>query len=154
MKRFRFGLAPLLRVKQQRERIAEARVAEARQVVDRCRAHLEKLHVALKEVADRLGGAVGTPLSVESWAGTFDQSGRLERAIRDADAELLLAEKALLAAIEVRTRIATEVEALEILREQHLDLHQQDVRRTEQEQLDEVVLRQWMQARRKGPPKA
>ena len=112
MKRFRFGLASLLQVKQQRERLAEAQVLLARQGVERCRQHLDQLHQSLKEVADRLERSIGTPLPVEAWAGTFDQSSRLERAIRDADAALRRADDLLRQAIEVRVRLSTEVETL------------------------------------------
>jgi flagellar FliJ protein len=149
VKRFRFGLEHLLKVKEQRERLAEARVAQARQELTLCQERIEKLNGELGEVALRLERLLGKVLPAETWAGTFDQSSRLERAIREAEVKLVKAEAALRDAIQARTRISTEVEALETLREQHLDAYRQDLQRAEQIRLDEISMRQWIQKLRK-----
>jgi flagellar export protein FliJ len=150
VKRFRFALAPLLRLEQQRERLAEAQVALARQAVEQCRARLDQLHLDLKDVADRLARSVGAALPVATWVGLFDQSGRLERAIREADAALRQAEDGLRQAVEARVRLSAEVETLLALRERGLELHREEIRRAEQVRLDEAVLRKWSEGRDGG----
>jgi flagellar FliJ protein len=152
VKRFRFSLDTLLRVKKQREQLAEARVAQARLEVEACQGRLARLQDALQEVARRLESALGSALPAESWAGTFEQSARLERAIRAAEYRLAQAEVALRDAIQARTRLTTEVEALDTLKQQHWDLYRQDMQRAEQERLDEVGLRLWLRAQRNGRP--
>ena len=64
-----------------------------------------------------------------------------------------VADGAVLTLTEIRSQAMAppkpaEVEALVTLREQHLELHKQDAQRVEQDRLDEVVLRQWIQAKR------
>src|SRR5262245_7686805 len=120
MKKFKFGLAPLLKVKEQRERLAEARVAQTRKDVENCHERLAQLQAALAAVSAQMERLLGTALPVETWAATFEQPSRLERAIRDGESALRRAEKVMRHAIAERTRISTEVEALETLREEHL----------------------------------
>lgn len=149
MKRFQFSLHRLLQVKQLREQLAEAQVAQARRQVELAHEQIARLQVALAEVAARLEKAVGHTLGVESWAGWFDQSNRLERALRLAEQHLAQAEQVLNQAIHTRTRISTEVETLDTLRQQHWELFRQEAQRIEQDNLDELGLRRWMQNQRK-----
>ena len=151
MKRFRFAYATLLKVKRLREKMAEGRVAVARRELEARRVHLSGLHESLREVARKLEQSLGVPLQAAAWAGNFDQSARLERAIRDAEAEVAAAELALRLAIESRTKLSAEVEILKTLEQQRRDEHREEVQKAEQERLDELGMRRWRQARQ--PPK-
>lgn len=150
MKRFRFAFATLLKVKEQREQLAEARVASARLELEACRERLARLHAALGEVSRHLELSLGTALQGQAWAGAFEQSSRLERAIRTAEAAVASAELAMHEAIQARTRISSEVEMLDTLKQQRWELYREDMQRAEQEQLDELGMRKWVKARRKA----
>lgn len=145
MKRFRFSLAALLRVKEQREQLAAARVGQARREVDRCREEVSRLHLALGYLAGQLGKAPGQTLAPDSWVGTFDQANRLDEAILRAEQNLAQAERVLQEAIQARTHLAMEVEMLDTLRQQHWQIHRQEMMLIEQERIDEVGLRLWRQ---------
>lgn len=149
MKRFRFAFATLLKVKERREQLAEARVARARLELEACRARLAHWQDALSALSTQLEQSLGVTLANNDWAKTVEQTTGLERAIRAAEAEVQAAEQALQEAIQERVKIATEVEVLETLKQQRFELYQQDMQRAEQVQLDEFGLRQWMKARRK-----
>jgi flagellar FliJ protein len=149
VKRFRFSLEKLLRVKEQRERLAEAHVAQARREVQTCQERLARLDEALVGVSLRLQQSLGNAVQAETLTALFAQASRLERAIRAAEALLQKAETALREAIQERTRLSTEVEALDTLREQRWDEYRQEYERSEQERLDELGMRAWMKNRRK-----
>jgi flagellar export protein FliJ len=148
VKRFQFAYATLLRVKRLREKLAESRVALARRQRDGCQHRLTALHEELGGVARRLELSLGVALQGPAWAGAFEQSARLERAIRDAEGQLAAAEEALRQAIEARTRLAAEVEMLETLEQQKRAEHRQEAQKAEQERLDELGMRRWREAQR------
>lgn len=150
MKRFRFAFATLLKVKEQREQLAEARVAAARLELEACRERLGRLHEALAEVARHLEAQLGHPAAALVWSATFEQTARLERGIRAAEKQVAAAEDAMREALQARLRISTEVEMLDTLRQQRWELHRQDLQRADQERLDELGMRNWIKARRPG----
>jgi flagellar FliJ protein len=148
VKKFRFTLDSLLKVKELRERLAEGHALSARRAVAACHERLADLQRSLADLSGRLkrSQAAGTPLP--DWPAAFEQSSRLEAAIRAAEADLAAAEVALREAEAERAKLAREVEVLETLRRGQLELHRLEWQREEQERLDEVGLRQWAQAPR------
>ncbi len=145
MRTFRFSLAALLRVKELRERLAEGRVYTARGAVTSCEERLARLQRSLAELAARL-----ETVQPDGWAAAFEQSSRLDAAIRRAEGELAEAEAALRQAEAERSALAREAEALETLRREQLGLHRKECQRAEQERLDEIGLRRWSQDPRQG----
>lgn len=154
MSRFRFPLATLLRVKELREQIAEGQVARARHDLEACRAEQARLQSALDEVAGQLEQSLGTAWPGSTWSNVFEHSARLGRALDAARLRVQSAEQALRQALEVRTRIASEVEMLVTLRQQYRQAHREQEQAVEQQRLDELGMRQWGAAQRspgKGP---
>ncbi len=150
MKRFRFSLEQLLRVKELREQLAEAAVARAGLEVQACRGRLDRLGEELAGAARQLEQFQQSAAPLAAWAAFFEQSSRLEQAVRVAEDELARAEAALQEARRARARLATEVEALNILRQQQLDLYRRECQAAEQQRLDEMGLRQWSKSVREG----
>ena len=151
MKRFEFSLERLLKVKRQRERLAELEQQRARAAVDAARAQVEELRGQLARVADGLGGFVGQAVNPQQWATSYELSERIGRSIQAAEADVEKAEERLWEAQQERAQIATEVEALATLRQQQWDQYKQEVQKANQEQLDELGLRRWMAANRDEP---
>jgi flagellar protein FliJ len=143
VKRFRFGLEQVLKVKKQRERIAEAKLAQARKALDDAQAHVETVRLEIGRVSATLGGLIGSVLRPETWAATFEHSDRLARAMRDAETALAQARKLFDEAAQARRAIATEVEILKSLRQQKLEEHRAETQKVEQNRLDELGMRRW-----------
>jgi flagellar export protein FliJ len=143
VKRFRFGLEKVLKVKQQSERIAEAKLAQARHALDLAQQHVDTVREQLQRVAASLERMVGRVLPPEQWAGTFEHSGQLSRALREAEVALDLARQHFEEAAQARRKIATEVETLKGLRRQQWEEHRGEEQKREQERLDELGMRRW-----------
>ncbi|MBY0231777.1 MAG: flagellar export protein FliJ [Gemmataceae bacterium] len=148
MKRFRFSLAPLLKVRELGERLAEGRLLAARRAVAACLERLAPLRQSLAELGQRLEEAQATGQPLADWPASFEQSSRLEAAIRAAEADLAKAEAGLRQAQAEWEQAARQVEVLETLRREQFGLHRLERQRQEQQRLDEAGLRQWSQAPR------
>lgn len=150
MKRFEFSLDRLLKVKRQLERLAELEQLRAREALDRARAVLEDLRAQLTRVSEQFTASVGRAMTPHQWSAAADLSERLGQSIRISEQEVEQAEQMLIAAAEHRAQIATEVEALDTLRRQQWEQWQQEAQRADQDRLDELGLRRWLQARDEG----
>lgn len=147
MKRFEFSLDRLLRVKRQLERLAELEQQRAQKAVEQARAALQELQDQLARISDRFSHAIGRPMTPQQWVSASDMAERLGKSIQTAEQEVAQAEQKLIAAAQERALIATEVEAIAILRRQQWEQWQQEARKADQDRLDEVSLRLWQNAR-------
>ncbi len=143
MKRFEFSLDRLLTVKRQLERLAEMEQHRAWLAVEQAREALQALHEQLTRVANQFSAAVGRTMAPGQWAAASDMTERLGNAIGLAEAAVATAEQKLRAAAEERAHLATEVEALDTLRQQQFTQWQQESRKVDREKLDDLSLRRW-----------
>lgn len=147
MKRFDFRLQRVLKLKQQRERLAELRQRQARQVLDAARAEVARLWEQLGHTAGALTGKLGGAVPASAWVAHYDHSVQLSKILETAEAREQRAEQGVQEAAALHTRIAQEVEALLCLRGQQWASHWQEVARADQVRLDELGLRRWRAAR-------
>jgi hypothetical protein len=139
MKRFRFTLAPLLRLKKQALRLADLRLIEARLRADEVALRRQALRDGLDEAARGLAapGGAGWQHAAAHRAWFDDVRRRLEAAAVD----LLEAEQDVERAVAERQRVAAELDALETVRQRHWRDYVAEVRRHRQLELDELILR-------------
>ena len=145
MKRFEFRLERVLKVKQQRQRLAELRQQQARARLNAAQAVVAALQGEIRETAaavERSVGANGRQL----WMALYERSRILGQALEAAEVKVQQAQEELSKADAWRRQIATEVEALLNLRQQQWQGYCQEVARAQQEQLDELGLRRWLAA--------
>lgn len=148
MRRFRFRLAQVLHVKEQRERVAEVRQQQALALRTACEAEVKALGDDLERTAATLTAKMGRPLDFAAWLATYRKSEQVGRALLAAETRAQQAVQAYEAASAQRRRLAVEAEALRQLRQQQLHAHQHAAARAEQIFLDELSLRRWQ------PPEA
>ncbi len=147
MKRFYFPLDRLLNAKRQLERLAEQRQQHARAVFEAAR---EEVVRAESRVTEAAGGGLETlreSAALGMWQARYEQVAALGKALTTAQAQARQAEEQLKSASLARARIASEVEALLHLRRQQWQAHVEVAERRRQEQLDEIGMRRWLEAR-------
>jgi flagellar export protein FliJ len=147
LKRFEFSLDRLLRVKRQLERLAELEQRRAQDAVEHARAVLEGFQGQLARISDQFSQAIGRPMTPHQWVSASDMAERLGHSIRAAEEEVSQAEQKLVTAAQERAQLATEVEAISILRQKQWDAWRQEAQKADQDRLDEVGLRLWQNAR-------
>jgi flagellar protein FliJ len=142
LQRFEFRLERVLKLKKQREWLAELRQTQARAVLDAAQAEVDAINDRIAQhavdYALRLGRAEQGP-----WLGRFQQAVRLGDLLAIAEGKVRLAMVKYQEASAARTLASQEVEALLFLRTREWDDHRALVQRTQQEQLDEVSMRLW-----------
>jgi flagellar export protein FliJ len=143
VRRFQFGLERVLKVKHQREKIAEARLAQARVALEAAQDRVAELGREIVLAGEALNRLVGRVLTAEVWAQTFDHSARLGAALETAEGLAARAQRVFDEAAEARKAIATEVEALKTLKQQKWEVYKDEVQRAEQIRLDEISMRGW-----------
>jgi hypothetical protein len=143
VRRFEFRLERVLKVKKQREWLAELRLKQARAVLDAAEAEVAALTEQVARGADALAARLGQP-DDGSRLGRWQQSARLGDLLEAAEAKARAAAARYREAAAARTQIAAEVEALFFLRRQEWQEHRLALLRAGQEQLDEVGLRRWL----------
>jgi flagellar export protein FliJ len=142
VKKFVFALDWLLRLKRQRERLAELLLARARAESDLARARVAGLRGDLDRVARDLDAATAPG----RWAAAAETATRLYTEIDAAERAAQLAADRLADAVRRRVRLTQEVEALRALRVQQWDDYRRDALRADQRRLDELSLRRWRPA--------
>ncbi len=143
MRRFQFRLERVLKLKEQRERLAELRLQQARLAVEAAQARVQSLQEDLARAAQALQSKIGQATTPGEWLARADHSTVVGKTLQAAEAQVQLAEQALHAAAAERTRLATEVEALLHLRREAWALHCEAMQQSEQERLDELGMRRW-----------
>jgi len=150
MKRFDFPLDRLLKVKRQLERLAEMEQLRCTQLLDQSRKKVLAIQQQLQDASDAISARIGNSFDPRQWASIAEYSEGLTRAIVVAEREVSVAENQLALAAQELIQIATEVEALKTLREQQWEKWKAEFQKADQERLDELGLRRWMQARAKA----
>jgi flagellar protein FliJ len=147
VRRFEFRLENVLKLKRQRQRLAEQQQLRARAALDAARAEAAAIREQIARIATALAVGLAGAVRDGSWLRQHEQALRLGPRLELAEDTARLADVRYQEASAARTQIATEVEALQHLREQQSQAHRLDVLRAQQEQLDEVGMRKW----RAGP---
>ena len=150
MQRFEFRLERVLKLKKQREWLAELRQMEARAALDAARAQVAVLHDQVAQSAVALQTSLAGAVRDAAWLARHQQALRLGPLLELAEAQARQADHKYQEASAARTQIAAEVEALRTLRQQEWHAHRLARLRAQQELLDEVGLRRW-QTRAEGP---
>jgi hypothetical protein len=144
MKRFDFRLERLLSVKRRLERLAEQRQQQARAEFEAAMAEATEAQRRVEEEGSGGLEVVRKTATLGSWQAQFELVASLERLASAARERAAASFERLRAADLARTRIASEVEALEHLRERYAKIHQTQVSREQYEQLDEIGMRRWL----------
>ncbi len=143
MKRFDFSLERLLKLKRQRERLAELDQQRARTAVEAAKLRVDELREQLEQISQNLHTCVGQAVAAQQWVSRYDHSTYLGRALVLAEQAVETAEQQYWQKAEERASIATEVEALQTLRKQQWDNYRQEYLQGEQTRLDEMGMRRW-----------
>ena len=146
MKRFEFSLDRLLKMKRQHERMADLEQIRAVHAVDVAEARVQSLEEQLREMAERITARLGQAFSPGQWVSAYEMSERLGQSIAVAEKEVQAAQERLAVAKQERMQVATEVEALSSLRAQQHDKWRHDAAAADQDKLDEIGLRNWVNA--------
>ena len=143
MRRFQFTLERVLKLKEQRERMAELRQKQARAALEMARRVVASIWTQLEQNAEALEVKVGTSIATGPWLAHYQHAAQLGQALEAADANLRRATQELRQASAQRVQITQEVEALRHLRHQQWQDHWQETMRQEQIRLDELGMRRW-----------
>jgi flagellar FliJ protein len=147
VRRFEFRLERVLKLKKQREWLAEMRQKEARAALDAALAAVAAVNDQIARNAAALAAALAQAGQDGSWLARQQQSVGLGHLLELAEAEAREREVKFREACAARTQVAQEVEALLHLRGEEWQAHRAEVQKAQQEQLDEVGMRLW----RSGP---
>jgi flagellar FliJ protein len=154
VKRFDFALERVLRLKRQRERLAEMALARARADLDAARGRVADFAGQLDRLARAVGESVGRAVPPERWVADAGLSARLGQALREAERQAEQAQRRLDEAARERVRRAVEAEALQTLRQEQWEQYRRELNRHEQERLDELSLGRWRPGDAPGTPPA
>jgi flagellar export protein FliJ len=147
VKRFEFRLELVLRLKQQRARLAELHQKRARLSVDAAEARVASILDNLARDAAELAARVGRALPAGQWLNARARAARLGVELEAAEAELGRVTGEWKKAAAARARAAAEEEALLYLRRRAEEAHREAAERAEQVRLDELSLLRWRTAR-------
>ena len=143
MRRFRFRLEQVLRLKKQWQHQAELEQRKAQHQLQAVKERVQALHNGLTRTANSLAVNIDTQHASRGWLIQCQHATVLQRALEDEEANCARAARAFEQAVAQLARIATEVEALQRLRDQHWGEHLRMVGQNNQEHIDESVLRHW-----------
>jgi flagellar protein FliJ len=143
MKRFEFRLDQVLRLKQQRHKLAELRRREAQATRDRALAEVANVREKLSRAAAEGTSLLGQALSVAAWVNRSRYLDALEQNLRAVEANVRVAEQALQAAAAALAAAAKEEETFVALRDRQWQEHRREAARHEQHGLDELGMRRW-----------
>jgi flagellar FliJ protein len=147
MKRFHFSLERVLKLKEQRQKLAEQHQRQALMAVEVARTEVASLQNQLVRKAEEIQGKLSTPLPSGEWIARYQHTAFIERAIERAELQVQQAVKNLVEANTRRRQITTEVEALLHLRQQQWVDHAEETMHQDQIQLDDVGMRRWQLAK-------
>lgn len=147
MQRFAFELDRVLKFKRHLEWLAEVKQHQAAAVWQAAQADADGLQGQLNQVCGRLQEMLGKAQNATSWLAIYRQSARLEHTLQAAKLKVEHAANDHALAAAARQKAATEVEVLEVLRQQKWQAHRKAFERSEQERLDDIGLRRWQTGR-------
>jgi flagellar export protein FliJ len=151
MRRFHFRLERVLKLKQQRQHLAELREQQARMNLDAAQARVRTLDEELAQASEALCQQLTGPLSSGAWLAASAHTAQLGRAMQEAALQVGKAEKEVREAEATRIQRATEAEALLHLRLSAWEEHRDEAVAGKQKRLDEEGLRRWQAHRGQGP---
>lgn len=140
MKRFQFRLERLLRLRQQKDRQAEARQQTARQAWESAQAQADALLARLVESASAVEARIGHAIETDRWVARFQHMTQVRAALDTAQQNARRAMTTLEAANDLRKVTAAEVDSLQQLREQQWHQHRRETTQAEQRLLDDLYL--------------
>ena len=142
MKRFEFSLDPLLKIKQQFKQQLEMRSAFLHRRLTEAGTRLKSLHRSLDGYRDELSGAITNEsetlqfmLQRQSIELIIEQMDRVREEMQDTNQDL----QQVLGEIK---EMSTEIEAIQLLRDDRVLEYKQDVKKHSLESLNELILRQ------------
>jgi flagellar biosynthesis chaperone FliJ len=138
-------------LKEQRQRLAELRLLQARQVLEKQRAEAAGVQERIRQTAEALGDRLGAAVPASFWIAHYHHAAQLEQLLRVAETKVDVARRAVEDAAKARTEIMKEVEALLYLRRQQWAEHREQLQAEEQVRLDEVSMRRWLTAEPAAP---
>jgi hypothetical protein len=157
VRRFTFRLERVLRLKQQREKLAALAQAQAASAVERARITVAALQAELKQNALAIGAKVGQVTPSGVWLAKYEHSARLAAVLETAEQQLQHAAVCLREASVARSRFATEVEVLIAQKQRQRREHRHETMAKQQIDLNEIAMRRWQAAqhseRRAEPPR-
>ncbi len=143
MQRFEFRLERVLKLKKQREWLAELRQKQARAALEAARAEVRAIQEQVARRAAALAVGLAGAAQDGSWLAMHQQALRLGPLLELAEARARQADVQYQEVSAARTEIAKEVEALLHLRREEWQAHRLAILKAQQEQLDEVGMRLW-----------
>jgi flagellar FliJ protein len=140
MKRFRFRLERLLRLKRQKERLAEMRQLHARGVCEAAEHDVARSLDQLVRGAAIAQSPVGQPIETDLWIAQYHYMTQLRQAVDAAETTAELARATLGEANRARQAAAADAELLVRLRKRKWEQYRAETARAEQQWLDELWL--------------
>jgi flagellar export protein FliJ len=150
VKRFRFRLERVLKLKQQRRRVAELVLRQASLALQQARTAVFGLTEDLRKKAESLETEIGSEMSAGQWLAHCEHAAQLERSLVAAERTERLAADKVRDSAAICTRLSTEVEALESLRRQQWQQHSEDTQSEYQRDMDALAMIRWERGKVQG----
>ncbi len=148
MKRFEFRLERVLKLKEQRKRLAELAQKQAFLALEGARAESAAVRDLLAQNALALQVQLGQCVPSGTWIAHYLHSARLGQALDAAEAKVEHFTQGLQEANKKRAQVAVEVEVLLSLRHEQRQKHGEETQWAEQIRLDDLGIQRWRAARR------
>jgi flagellar export protein FliJ len=150
VKRFRFRLERVLKLRQQRRRVAELALKQAALILQQARAVVSALKEDLRKKAESLETEIGSEMSAGAWLVHCEHAAQLERSLMVAENREQFAVDKVRDSAAVCTRLSAEVEALESLRRQQWQQHREGSQAEYQREMDALALIRWERVNLQG----
>jgi flagellar FliJ protein len=152
MKRFRFRLESVLRLKRQFDRQAEVRQQQARGNWEAAQREVEELVERLVQGAAAVEARIGTVNETDCWIARYQHMTQVRAALDLAESHAQRAKNLLDEANRLRRKTAADLEALLQLRREQWRQHRHESALAEQNALDDVYLQRGSVPQLTGSP--
>lgn len=143
MKRFRFHLQQVLKLREQKKRQAELHQQQVKVELEAARAEVAALEEQLAELAAALLRHERQAMPVAVWMNGSRHAVRVNNALNAAKDNASQVEQRLNEADQQRVTATTEAESVLFLRDKQWIEHRQDEARKTQDLMDEAAMRSW-----------
>lgn len=143
MRRFRFTLDPVLRLRRRLVEHAQLELAEQQRRLERETAEQERARAALHDFHLHRAGLQRDAVDIQVLCEADRYAEALAHALLLRQQRVQQAAAAVKACLEELQQRRIERESLERLRERRLDEHRQEEQRVEQQALDEAAVLRW-----------
>ena len=143
MRRFRFALDPVLRLRRRLVEHAQIELAEHQRRLEREKAEQERAQSALRDFQQHRAGLQQQAVEIHALREADRYAEALAEALILQQQRVQQAAGAFEACLAELQQRRIERESLERLRERRLDDHRQEEQRDEQKSLDEVAILRW-----------